>query len=184
AISTTGTMEPRRLKIPIRNVGESGTLVRFGHSTTSSTSRTERQNRSRPARNMQYWRSGAARGSNSSCSGSDKGSSCCCSAIYFKSTHQLLHCADQFCTGKRFGHIAIRSLLCGPELIAFSVLGADQDHWNARIFVIALQFPAGLKAISLGHDHIHQDEAGALHVNHLLYTQRIMDGYREISPFV
>src|SRR5947207_10506191 len=58
AMSTTGTMEPRRLKMPIRNEGASGTLVRFGHSTTSSASSTEKQKRSRPVRKMQYCRSG------------------------------------------------------------------------------------------------------------------------------
>src|SRR5215471_11715032 len=82
AISTTGTIDPRRLKIPIKNVGDSGTLVRFGQSTTSSTSSTEKQNLSRPVRKTQYCRSGAEGGSSSSCSASDTGSSCSCSGIH------------------------------------------------------------------------------------------------------
>src|SRR5262245_45260609 len=51
-------IEPRRLKIPIRKLGASGIFVTCGHSTTSSTSSTDRQNRSRPARKMQYCLSG------------------------------------------------------------------------------------------------------------------------------
>ena len=43
AMSTTGTMVPRKLKTPIRNGGDSGRFVNRGHSTTSSTSSTCRQ---------------------------------------------------------------------------------------------------------------------------------------------
>ena len=58
AISISGTMVPRRLNTPIRNAGASGMRVTIGQSTTSSTSNTEKQNRSRPARKTQYCRSG------------------------------------------------------------------------------------------------------------------------------
>ena len=58
AMSISGTMVPRRLNTPMRNAGVSGMRVTIGQSTTSSTSRTEKQKRSRPARKTQYWRSG------------------------------------------------------------------------------------------------------------------------------
>src|SRR5262249_52675472 len=82
-MSTTGTIEPRRLKIPIKKLGARGTRVSGGHSTTSSTSNTEKQKRSRPERKTQYCRSGSASGcakSSICCASADIGSSCFCSS--------------------------------------------------------------------------------------------------------
>src|SRR5258708_4543310 len=46
-MSINGTMAPRKLNIPTRYAGASGSFVSNGQSSTSSTSKTGRQNRSR-----------------------------------------------------------------------------------------------------------------------------------------
>ena len=94
AMSTSGTIVPRRLKTPIRNAGASGIRVTIGQSTTSSTSSTEKQNRSRPARKTQYCRSGSRSSENDSLSrNSPPPSSACGSAVFSCS---LRHQANLF----------------------------------------------------------------------------------------
>src|SRR3954447_9145479 len=126
AMSTTGTIEPRRLNTPIKKLGAKGMRVTDGHSTTSSTSNTDKQNRSRPARKMQYCRSvarsAAAKSDGTSPSSGDVG--CCCSEFGNCSgtLYKPLYCSQQFGRGERLNHIAVRSLLLCPKLVAFRVL--------------------------------------------------------------
>src|SRR6266481_1684457 len=192
-MSTTGTIEPRKLNIPIKNDGASGTMVRFGHSTTSSTSSTEKQKRSRPARKMQYCRSGSALGSSSSCSASgDSGSSCPCSSdiclisklLSCLFPHQPADRAQKLFVGKRLHHVTVCALLLGPELVTLSVFGTDHRHRNSRKLSVALQFTARLKAVTLGHDHVHQDKVRPFHGDRLLQARRIVNRDRHVAGLI
>src|SRR5436309_9424656 len=99
-------------------------------------------------------------------------------------SNKLLHCGQKLFTGEGLGYVSIRTLLLGPEFVTVTVLGADQHHRNPRIFSMSLELTAGLKAVALGHDHVHQNQAGTLHVNHLLNAHGIVYGYARISTTV
>src|SRR6185437_5290643 len=189
AISTTGTMVPRRLKIPIRKLGARGMRARRGHSTTSSTSSTEKQNRSRPARNTQYWRNSSRDGSSSasvttcdstsSCSAAGTtGSGCRESSINLISAYQAYDRAKKLFPRERLSHVAIGALLLGPKFVTVSVFRAHHDHGNATVFSMALQLATGLKPIALRHYNVKQDQIRAFPLDHLLQPARIVRRHR------
>src|SRR3954469_24937472 len=134
AMSITGTIEPRRLKMPIMNMGASGILVTVGHSTTSSTSSTERQNRSRPARKTQYCRSGSRSSTSpetAAVSVGCKGSNCWLSSAIVLCAYELHNLSQKLFRFERLYDVAVRALLLCPELVAVGALRTYKYHGYA-----------------------------------------------------
>src|SRR6266567_1316908 len=166
AMSISGTMAPRKLKIPTRYAGPRGSFVNNGHSSTSSTSRTGKQNRSRPLRKTQYCDSGGRSSIGPSASSKSpvsasagRGSRWKSSLIAFSFPQRLSckppHRAKQVFPGKGLGNVSVRALLLAPILVAYGVLGGHHDYRN---------------------HHIQQDHAGPLVRNGFL------DSFRVVQP--
>src|SRR5229473_2244924 len=174
AMSINGTMVPRKLKIPIKYAGPSGSFVSNGHSSTSSTSSTGRQNRSRPLRKTQYCDSGSRSSMGPSASSrspvsasAGRGSRWKSSLIAFSlAQKQLLceppHSAQQIFPCEWLRHVSVCPLLLAPILIARRVLRSHQDHRNHVELGVSLQVAANLKSVAVRHHHIEQDHAGSL----------------------
>src|SRR5260370_36293329 len=185
AMSIRGTMAPRKLKIPARYAGPSGSFVNSGHSSTSSTSRTGRQNLSRPLRNTQNCDSGGrssigpSASSKSPVSASAGRGSRWKSSLIACSFPQRLscktpHCAKQVFPGKGLRNVSICALLLAPIPIAHGILGGHHNHRNHVELGASLQVPANLKSISNRHHHIQQDHAGPLVRNSFLNPLRVV----------
>src|SRR5467141_76501 len=173
AMSINGTMAPRKLNIPIRNAGASGSFVSNGQSRTSSTSRTGRQNRSRPLRKTQYCDSGGRSSmgprasSRSPVSASAGRGSRWKSSLIACSLLQKLSCKppyrpEQIFSCERLGHISVRALLLAPILVARRTLRGHQDHWNHVELGVPLEVPVNLESVAVRHHYVEQDHAGPL----------------------
>src|SRR6266849_5007430 len=179
AMSINGTMVPRKLKIPARYAGASGSFVSNGHSSTSSTSRTGRQNRSRPLRKTQYCDSGSrssmgpSASSKSPISASAGRGSRWKSSLITYSLAQKLSCeppyrAKQVFSCEWLGHISVRALLLPPKLVTRRIFRGHQDHRNRAELGAPLEVAANLKAVPLWHHHVKQNHAGPLACNGFL----------------
>src|SRR5215472_8402929 len=157
AMSINGTMTPRKLKIPSRYAGLSGSFVTSGHSRTSSTSSTGRQKRSRPLRNTQYWDSGvrwtlasiASRSSPSSASGGIGASwKSSFMRVFFSCSDEAANRPQKLFSCERLGHIPIGALLLAPVAVAGGVLGGHENHRNGVELRMAFELAANLEAIA------------------------------------
>src|SRR6266404_6225349 len=171
AMSISGTMMPRKLKIPIRYAGARGSLVSSGQSKTSSTSSTGKQKRSRPLRNTQYCDSGGRSSSGPSASSKSAASASAASGVKCKPAHR----AQQLLARKRLGDVTIGALLLAPVAVAGGVLRSHQDHWDGIELRAALKLAANLKTVAVRHHHVQQDHAGALCRNGFLDAPRIVE---------
>src|SRR6266513_389071 len=192
AMSINGTIAPRKLNIPTRYAGPSGSFVSNGQSSTSSTSKTGRQNRSRPLRKTQYCDSGGRSSigprassrspvSASAGSGSRWKSSLIAGSFRKKLSCKPPHCAKQVFPGERLRHVSIRALLLAPILVARRILRGHQDFRNHVELGVPLQVAANLKSVAVGHDDIQEDHAGPLIRNGFLDTLGIVQGDRPIA---
>src|SRR5260370_784134 len=194
AMSISGTMAPRKLKIPTRYGGPRGSLVSNGQSSTSSTSRTGRQNRSRPLRKTQYCDSGgrssigpraSSRSPVSASAGS--GSRWKSSLIAYpgapKLSYKPPHRAEQIFPGEGLRHISVRALLLAPILVARCVLRGHQDHRNRVELGVSFQVAANLKSVSVRHHDIEQNHAGLLVRDGFLDELGIVQPNRPITFF-
>src|SRR5216684_3390114 len=192
AMSISGTMAPRKLNIPMRYAGASGSLVSNGQSSTSSTSRTGRQNRSRPLRNTQYCDSGGRSSMGPSASSKSPVSASAGSGSRWKSS--LIACslacklsceppyrAKQVFSCKRLRHVAVRALLLAPILVARRILRGHQNHRNHVELRVALQVAANLKTVAVRHHHVEQDHAGPLVGYGFLGALRVVQPDRPIA---
>src|SRR5438445_11529076 len=173
AMSINGTMTPRKLKIPTRYAGPSGSFVSNGQSSTSSTSRTGRQNRSRPLRKKEYGGSagrssiGPRASSSSPVSASAgrgsrwKSSLIACSLVP-KLSCEPPHCAKQVFPCEGLCHVCVRALLLAPKLVAGRVLRSHHNHGNRVELCVPLQVAADLETISPRHNDVQQDYARPL----------------------
>src|SRR6267143_5984426 len=192
AMSINGTMAPRKLNIPTRYAGASGSFVSNGQSSTSSTSRTGRQNRSRPLRNTQYCDSGGrssigpSASSRSPVSASAGSGSRWKSSLIVRSLAPKLSCepphrAQQVFPCEGLGHVAVRALLLAPILVARRILRGQQDYRNHVELGVALQVAANLKTVAVRHPHVEQDHAGPLVGYGLLGALRVVQPDRPIA---
>src|SRR5713226_947806 len=194
AMSINGTMVPRKLKIPARYAGPSGSFVSNGHSSTSSTSSTGRQNRSRPLRKTQYCDSGRrssmgpSASSKSPISASAGRGSRWKSSLITYSLAQKLSCEPPYrpkqvfaCEG--LGHISVRALLLTPIFVARRILRGHQDHRNGAELGAPLQVAANLKSVPLRHHHVEQNHAGPLACNRFLDALGVVQPNRPIAFF-
>src|SRR6267143_1663416 len=192
AMSINGTMAPRKLNIPTRYAGPSGSFVSNGQSSTSSTSRTGRQNRSRPLRKTQYCDSGGRssigpRASSRSpvSASAGRGSRWKSSLIAFSLARKLSceppHRAKEVfpCEGLRY--VSVRALLLAPILVARRILRGHQDHRNHVELGVPLQVAAYLKSVPVRHDHIEQDHTGPLVRYGFLGPPRVVQPNRPIA---
>src|SRR5260370_2665741 len=170
AMSISGTMAPRKLKIPTRYAGPSGSFVSSGHSRTSSTSKTGRQKRSRPLRKTQYCDSGGLSSigprassrspvSASAGRGSRWKSSLISRSLVPELSCEPPHCAKQVFSCKGLCHVSVRSLLLAPKLVAGRVLRSDHNYGNRIEFGAAFQIAADLETISPRHNDVQYDYA-------------------------
>src|SRR5580704_1318403 len=191
AISISGTIAPRKLKIPSTYAGESGSFVTRGHSRTSSTSSTGRQNRSRPLRNTQYCDCGVRSTPGSSASSSSPSSASAGIGVKWNSSFMPLlfetplceaaHSSQKLFPRERLRHISVRALLLAPIAIARRILRRHQNHRNRIEFRIAFQLPANLKPIALRHHHVEQNHARALHGNGLFHPPRVVQAHGPVA---
>src|ERR1700694_3423405 len=167
AMSISGTMAPRKLNIPTRYAGPRGSFVSNGQSRTSSTSRTGRQNRSRPLRKTQYCDSGGRSSigprassrspvSASAGRGSRWKSSLIASSLAQKLLCEPPHGAQQIFPCEWLRHVSVCALLLAPILIARGVLRSHKDHRNHVERGVPLQVAANLKSVAGRHHHIEQ----------------------------
>src|SRR5882724_4313863 len=194
AMSISGTIAPRKLKIPARYAGPSGTFVSSGQSSTSSTSSTGKQNRSRPLRKMQYWDSGARSSIGPRASSRSPESASAGSGTRWKSSLIVLsilqpkscespHRAKQFFTRKGLRHVAVRTLLLAPVFVTRSILRGHQDYGNHVELGVALQVPANLKSISIRHHYVQQNHAGVLECDRFFDLLGVAQAHRPIALF-
>src|ERR1700688_2346124 len=191
AISINGTIAPRKLKIPNTYAGASGSLVTSGHSSTSSTSSTGRQKRSRPLRNTQYCDSGVRSTPGSIASSSSPSSASAGIGVKWNSSlmplafsspsREAANRSQEFFPGERLGHIAVRALLLTPVTIARRILRRHQNHRDGIELRVAFQLPANLKSISFRHHHVEQNHARALHSNGLFHPLRVVQPHRPVA---
>src|SRR6266403_2506360 len=163
---------------------ESGSFVTNGHSSTSSTSNTGKQKRSRPLRNTQYcdsgvrWTPGSIASSSSPSSASAgigvNWNSSLMPLLFEAPSGEAAHRSQKFFPRERLGYISVRALLLAPIAIARSVLRRHQNHRNRIELRIAFQLPANLKPISLRHHHAKQNHAGSFHRNGLFHPPRVV----------
>src|SRR3977135_3854412 len=192
AISINGTIAPRKLNIPTRYAGPSGSFVSNGQSSTSSTSRTGRQNRSRPLRKTQYCDSGGRssigpRASSRSpvSASAGRGSRWKSSLIAFSLARKLSceppHRAKEVfpCEGLRY--VSVRALLLAPILVARRVFRGHQDHRNHVELGVPLQVAAYLKSVPVRHHDIEQNDAGPLVCYGLLGPLGVVQANRPIA---
>src|ERR1051326_756874 len=71
-----------------------------------------------------------------------------------------------------------------PELVTFSVLRGHQHHRNSSELGMAFKLATCLKAIAPRHNHVHENEIGALRLHRLLQSLRIGDRHRPVSGAV
>src|SRR5439155_16551822 len=193
AMSINGTMTPRKLKIPTRYAGPSGSFVSNGQSSTSSTSRTGRQNRSRPLRKTQYCDSGGRSSIGPRASSRSPVSASAGSGSRWKSSLMpiclsLESCeppyrAEQVLSCEGLRHVAICALLLAPELVAGGIFRRHHNHGNRIELRISLQIAAHLKAVSPRHDDVQQNHARPLTGNGFLNALGVMQGDRPITLF-
>src|SRR5713226_5153251 len=192
AMSMSGTMMPRKLKMPTRYAGASGSLVSSGQSKTSSTSSTGKQKRSRPLRKTQYCDSGARSSSGprassrsaasaSAASGVRWNSSFIASLLWHHASCKPAHGAKQFLARKRLGHVTVRALLRSPVTIALGVFRRHENYGDGVELRAALQFAANLKAVAFRHHHVEQDYAGAFRGDGLLDTLGIVEANGRVA---
>src|SRR5208283_3254632 len=191
AMSISGTMAPRKLKIPSTYAGASGSFVTSGHSSTSSTSSTGRQNRSRPLRNTQYCDSGGRSATLPSASSISPSSASGGSGINWKSSLircyfsvalcEPPYCSQQFFPRKGLRYVAIRTLLLAPVFVTRGVLRGHQNDRDRVELGAALQLPANLKSISLRHDHVQQNHARPLRGDGFFHALRVIQAHRPIA---
>src|SRR5229473_4626050 len=173
AMSINGTIAPRKLNIPTKYGGPSGSFVSNGQSSTSSTSRTGRQKRSRPLRKTQYCDSGGRSSigprassrspvSASAGSGSRWKSSLIACSLHHKLSCKPPYCPEQIFSCEGLGHISVRALLLAPILVARRTLRGHQDHWNHVEFSVPFQVAANLESVPFRHHHVQQDHARPL----------------------
>src|SRR5713101_94344 len=184
-MSINGTMAPRKLNIPTRYAGPSGSFVNNGQSSTSSTSRTGRQKRSRPLRKTQYCNSGGRSSIGPSASSRSPVSVSAGSGTRWKSSFIVRSFSRnpsckppdrsyQLVARERLGHVAICALLLPPVLVARRVLGGHQDHRNRVELSVSLQVAANLIPVPIRHHDIEQDHAGALVRDGFFYPHGIV----------
>src|SRR5713226_4048841 len=194
AMSISGTIAPRKLKIPTRYAGPSGTFVSSGQSRTSSTSSTGRQNRSRPLRKTQYCDSGRrssmgpSASSKSPISASAGRGSRWKSSLITYSLAQKLSCeppyrAKQVFSCEGLGHISVRALLLTPIPVARRIFRGHQDHRNHVELSVPLEVAANLKAVPVWHHHVEQNHAGPLACNRFLDAPGVVQPDRPIAFF-
>src|SRR5215470_2380733 len=186
-MSISGTIDPRKLKTPTTYGGASGSLVVFGHSSTSSTSSTGKQNRSRPLRNTQYCDSGArsssgpSASSSSAVSASGESGASWNSSLCIAFSGKAPHSAQQLFTRKWFCDISIRSLLFTPILVTRRILARYQNHRNCVELTAALQFAANLKPVAIWHHHVQQNNARPFVGDRFLDALRIVHAHRLVT---
>src|SRR5216684_153167 len=191
-MSINCTMAPRKLNSPTRNAGPSGSFVSNGHSSTSSTSRTGRQNRSRPLRNTQYCDSGGRSSigprasSRSPVSASAGRGSRWKSSLIVCSLAPGLSCepphrAKQVFPREGFRHVSVRALLLAPILVTRRILRSHQDHRNHVELRVPLQVAANLKTVAVRHHHVEQDHAWPLVGYGFLGALRVVQPDRPIA---
>src|SRR6202521_1378387 len=194
AMSISGTMAPRKLNIPTRYAGPRGSFVSNGQSRTSSTSRTGRQNRSRPLRNTQYCDSGGRSSigprassrspvSASAGSGSRWKSSLIACSLAPKFSCEPPHRAKQVFSCEGLRHVSVRALLLSPILIAGRILRGHQDHRNHVEFGAPFQVATNLKSVPVRHHHIEQDHAGPLVRNGFFDAPGVVQRNRPVAFF-
>src|SRR5260370_27529295 len=180
-----GTMAPRKLKIPTRYAGPSGSFVNNGHSNTSSTSKTGRQNLPRPLRNTQYCDSGGRSSIGPSASSRSPASASAGRGSRWKSSLMALSCpsklsckppdrAKQVFPREGLRNVSVRTLLLAPIFVAHGILGGHHNHWNHVELSVSLEVPANLKSVSNWHHHIQQDHAGPFDGNSFLDSLRVV----------
>src|SRR6266851_1864630 len=185
AMSMSGTMTPRKLKMPSRYAGARGSLVTSGQLRTSSTSRTGRQNRSRPLRKTQYCDSGGRSSTGPRASSRSPVSASAGSGSRWKSS--LIACspapqlsceppyrAKQVFPRKRLRHVCIRALLLAPKLVTRRVLRSHHNYGNHIELGVPLQIAANLETISPRHNDVQQDYARPLVRNGLFHTPGVV----------
>src|SRR5262249_13818938 len=91
-------------------------------------------------------------------------------------SHKPLHRRQQLLCRKRLHYVAVGSLLLSPELVASAAFRAHQHHRDMRILRLIFQLAARLKAVTRGHHHVHQDQAGPLRLDDLLQPGGFVDG--------
>src|ERR1700739_4066002 len=190
-MSISGTIAPRKLKIPSTYAGESGSFVTSGHSRTSSTSSTGKQNRSRPLRKTQYCDSGVRSTPGSIASSSSPSSASAGIGVNWNSSLMpllfetpLCEAADRsqkFFPRERLRHITVRALLLAPIPIAGRILRRHQNHRNRIELRVALQLPANLKPISLWHHHVEQNHARALQGDGLFHPPGVVQAHGPVA---
>src|SRR5229473_3383803 len=191
-MSINGTIAPRKLNIPTRNAGPSGSFVSNGHSSTSSTSRTGRQNRSRPLRNTQYCDSGGRSSigprasSRSPVSASAGRGSRWKSSLIVCSLAPGLSCepphrAKQVFPREGLRHVPVRALLLAPILVARGILRGHKNHRNHVELRVPLQVAANLKTVPVRHHHIEQNYAWPLVGYGFLGALRVVQPGRPIA---
>src|SRR5229473_1673513 len=159
---------------------------------TSSTSRTGRQNRSRPLRNTQYCDSGGRSSMGPSASskspvsasagrGSRWKSSLIACSLACKLSCEPPYRAKQVFSCKRLRHVAVRALLLAPILVARRILRGHQNHRNHVELRVALQVAANLKTVAVRHHHVEQDHAGPLVGYGFLGALRVVQPDRPIA---
>src|SRR5690242_6007886 len=192
AMSIKGTMTPRRLKIPSKYAGPSGSLVSSGQSRTSSTSSTGRQKRSRPLRNTQNCDSGerssmgpsASSRSTASASagrGSRWKSSLILSSISGKCSCEPPNRAKQFVARKWLGDVAVGALLFAPELVAHGILGSHHDHGDGIKLGIPFEIPADLVSVAVRHNNIEQDHARPFGRDRFLHKLGVVQAHGPVT---
>src|SRR5712691_2735365 len=192
AMSISGTMAPRRLNIPTRYGGPSGSFVSNGQSSTSSTSRTGRQKRSRPLRKTQYCDSGGRSSigprassrspvSASAGRGSRWKSSLIACSLALQLSCEPPHCAKQVFSCKGFRYVCIRALLLAPKLVTGRVLRSHHNYGNRIKLGVPLQIAANLETISPRHNDVQQDYARPLVRNGLFHTPGVVQRNRPIA---
>src|SRR5713226_4327479 len=192
AMSMSGTMMPRKLKIPTRYAGARGSLVSSGQSKTSSTSSTGKQKRSRPLRNTQYCNSGGRSSIGPSASSSSPvsasagsgvrwNSSFITSVLSFKPLGKSAHSAQQVFPRERLRHVPVRALLLAPELVARRVLGSHHNHRNLSELRTVFQVPAHLESVTLRHHHVQQDHRRPDRVNRFFNESRVAQSHGAIA---
>src|SRR5260370_3819187 len=191
-MSINGTIAPRKLNIPTRYGGPSGSFVSNGQSRTSSTSRTGRQKRSRPLRKTQYCDSGGRSSigprassrspvSASAGRGSRWKSSLIACSLALQLSCEPTHGAKQVFPCKRLSHVCVRALLLAPKLVTGRVFRGHHNHGNHIELGVPLQIAANLETVSTRHNDVKQDYVRPLVRNGLFHTPGIMQRNRPIA---